>query len=128
MTRGKANKLRELIEALTTTLDDETALSGIELFPNWKESSFYKLNDRVQYNGALYKCIQEHMSQSDWAPDIAVSLFVKVYNDEWPLWVKPTGAHDAYMVGDKVSYNSEHYVCTMDNNVYAPDILGWKKH
>ena len=40
--------------------------------------------------------------------------------------VQPTGAHDAYNTGDKVSYNGKHYVCTIDANTYAPDVYGWE--
>lgn len=35
--------------------------------------------------------------------------------DEWPEYVQPTGAHDAYHAGDKVTWQGERYVCT------APD-------
>ena len=31
--------------------------------------------------------------------------------EEYPEYVQPTGAHDAYYNGDKVTYNSEKYVC-----------------
>ena len=31
--------------------------------------------------------------------------------DEYPEYKQPTGAHDAYYNGDKVTYNSEKYVC-----------------
>lgn len=41
--------------------------------------------------------------------------------------VQPSGAHDAYNRGDKVSYNGKHYICTADANVYAPDVYGWKE-
>lgn len=32
--------------------------------------------------------------------------------DEWPEYVQPTGAHDAYYAGAKVTWQGEHYVCT----------------
>lgn len=41
---------------------------------------------------------------------------------EWPDYVQPTGAHDAYNTGDKVTYKGKHYTCTMDNTVWAPDV------
>ena len=41
--------------------------------------------------------------------------------DEWPAYVQPTGAHDAYGVGDKITYNGQHYVCQMDGCVWSPD-------
>lgn len=31
--------------------------------------------------------------------------------EEWPEYVAPTGAHDAYYNGDKVTFNGERYTC-----------------
>ena len=125
MTRAKAKQLRQLIEQLAVTLDDETALTGVELFPTWTVGKAYAVGDRVQHDGILYKCVQAHTSQADWTPDSTPALWVTVSLDEYPEWVQPTGAHDAYNTGDKVSYNGKHYVCTVDANVYAPDVYGW---
>lgn len=36
---------------------------------------------------------------------------------EWPEYVQPTGAHDAYQAGDKISFQGERYVCTLNNCV-----------
>ena len=126
MKRAKAKQLRQLIEQLAVTLDDETALTGVELFPMWAIGSAYAASDRVQHGGTLYKCVQAHTSQADWTPDSTPALWVVVSIDEYPEWVQPTGAHDAYNTGDKVSYNGKHYVCTIDGNAYAPDVYGWK--
>ena len=125
MTRAKAKQLRQLIEQLAVTLDDETALTGVELFPAWVVGKAYAVNDRTQYNGTLYKCIQAHTSQSDWMPSATPALWKTVSVDEYPEWVQPTGAHDAYNIGDKVTYNGQRYVCTSNANVYAPDVYGW---
>ena len=126
MTRAKAKQLRQLIEQLAVTLDDETALTGVELFPAWVVGKAYAVNDRAQYNGTLYKCIQAHTSQTDWMPSATPALWKTVSLDEYPEWVQPTGAHDAYNIGDKVTYNGQHYVCTSNANVYAPDVYGWQ--
>ena len=126
MTRAKAKQLRQLIEQLAVTLDDETALTGVELFPAWVVGKAYAVNDRAQYNGTLYKCIQAHTSQSDWMPSATPALWKTVSVDEYPEWVQPTGAHDAYNIGDKVTYNGQHYICTSNANVYAPDVYGWQ--
>ena len=127
MTRAKAKKLRKLIEQLAITLDDETALTGVELFPMWAIGMAYAAGDRVQHGGTLYKCVQAHTSQADWTPDATPALWVVVSIDEYPEWVQPTGAHDAYNTGDKVSYNGKRYVCTIDANTYAPDVYGWEE-
>ena len=126
MTRAKAKQLRQLIEQLAVTLDDETALTGVELFPAWVVGKAYAVNDRAQYNGTLYKCIQAHTSQSDWMPSATPALWKTVSLDEYPEWVQPIGAHDAYNIGDKVTYNGQRYVCTSNGNVYAPDVYGWQ--
>ena len=48
--------------------------------------------------------------------------------EEWPEWVQPTGAHDAYGVGDKVTYNGKYYVSKIAGNVWSPDAYpaGWE--
>ena len=49
--------------------------------------------------------------------------------DEWPEYVQPTGAHDAYQAGDKISFQGERYVCTLNNCVWslADYPAGWQK-
>ena len=49
--------------------------------------------------------------------------------DEWPEYVQPTGAHDAYHVGDKITYNGKHYTCIYDGCVWTPDAYpqGWRE-
>ena len=126
MTRAKVKQLRQLIEQLAVTLDDETALTGVELFPMWAIGRAYAAGDRVQHGGILYKCVQAHTSQADWTPDATQALWVVVSIEEFPEWVQPTGAHDAYNIGDKVTYNGQHYICTSNANVYAPDVYGWQ--
>jgi len=49
--------------------------------------------------------------------------------DEYPVWVQPTGAHDAYNIGDKMTYtDGKRYICQMDNCVWGPDTYpaGWQ--
>ena len=42
--------------------------------------------------------------------------------DEWPEYVQPTGAHDAYGVGDKITWNGKHYICVLANCVWSPSV------
>lgn len=126
MTRGKAKTLRNLIEQLSITLDDATALTGVELFPPWKLIA-YSVGDRVQYNGILYKCVQAHTAQSDWTPDATPALWVVVTVEEWPEWVQPTGAQDAYAKDAKVTHNGERWISDVDSNVWEPGVYGWTK-
>jgi hypothetical protein len=129
MTREHLYKLKELIQQLSKNLSDSEALEGIELFPSWKTDTYYILDNRVKYNGELYKMIQPtHHSQSDWTPDVAVSIWVKVDDPsvEWPEWKQPAGAHDAYKNGAKVSHNGKHWINTYgDGNSWEPGVYGW---
>lgn len=127
MTRGKAKLLRKLIEQLAVTLDDETALTGVELFPMWRIDIDYAVDDRVQHGGTLYKCVQAHTSQADWTPDATPALWVVVTVEEWPEWVQPTGAQDAYAKDSKVTHNGERWISDVDSNVWEPGVYGWTK-
>lgn len=125
MTRGKVKQLRALIEALSVSLSDETALTGVELFPPWSVGKAYATGDRVQYEGTLYKCVQAHTSQADWTPPVTPALWTAVSLDEYPTWVQPTGAHDAYSKGDKVTHNGKRWTSDVDNNTWEPGVYGW---
>lgn len=114
-----------LIQTAINYLPDEEAETVTALFPQWEEDKAYAVADRVKYNELLYRCVQAHTSQADWTPDVVPALWVRTSTEEWPEWVQPTGAHDAYNKGDKVSHNEKHWVSDIDANVYAPGVYGW---
>ena len=119
---AEARKLRNYIENMSVNLDAESALDNIDVFPKWRAGVSYEMGDRVRYNEVLYKVLQAHISQEDWTPDIAVSLYVNIADpqEEFPEWVQPTGGHDAYNTGDKVSHNGKHWISLIDANVWEP--------
>ena len=120
-----AKKFRQFIETMSMNATDEQALDNILAFPKWEVNKEYEKDFRLRYEDVLYKVLQNHTSQSDWTPDIAVSLYVKVSIEEYPDWVQPQGSHDAYNLGDKVTHLEKHWVSTMDNNVWEPSVTGW---
>ena len=126
MTRSEAEAIVAALVKLRESATDEQALSVPVLYPAWRSGVDYVTGQRVQHGGTLYKCVQAHTSQADWTPDATPALWVVVSVDEWPEWVQPAGAHDAYHRGDKVSYHGKHYICTVDANVYAPGVYGWE--
>lgn len=48
---------------------------------------------------------------------------------EYPEYVQPTGGHDAYKVGDKVTFEGKKYECLSDGCVWTPYAYpqGWKE-
>ena len=118
-------RLVAFIKAARLTADDNTALTGIDLYPSWAVGIAVAKDSRYQYNGKLYKCVQAHTTQADWTPDVTPALWVAVSLEEWPEWVQPTGAHDAYAKGAKVTHNAKKWTSDVDANVWEPGVYGW---
>lgn len=126
----QARELRPIIEQAVTTgdLTDEQMEKATILFPAWDgEGHAYVVNDYVQFEGLLYRCVQAHTSQPDWNPSVSPSLWSRASDpgEEWPEWIQPTGGHDAYAQGAKVSHNGKHWISDIDSNVYEPGVYGW---
>ena len=121
----KARELRPIIEQAVSTgdLTPEQKEQATDLFPAWDGNGHaYKVNDYAQYDGLLYICVQDHTSQPDWTPSAAPSLWSRASDpgEEWPEWIQPTGGHDAYKAGAKVSHNGKHWISNVDGNVWEP--------
>lgn len=132
MKRSVLYKFREFIEKGATSLTDTEALEAVALFPAWAVGVAYAKDERVQFDGKLYKAVQAHTSQADWTPPTVPALFTEVAKPgEIPVWKQPTGAQDAYNKGNKVWYpdvNTTVYESVIDSNVWSPNDYpqGWK--
>lgn len=125
-----ARDLRPIVEQAVQTgdLTDEQREQATSLFEAWDGNGVkYEKNDYRQYEGLLYRCVQAHTSQPTWTPDTASSLWTRASDpgDEWPEWIQPTGAHNAYAKDAKCSHNGKHWISDIDNNVYEPGVYGW---
>lgn len=127
MKRTEALRYRSAILHGSESLEDGEAMNVPMMFPRWEPDTAYTVGDRVCYEDVLYKAVQSHTSQADWTPDLTPALWTRVSIEEFPEWVQPTGAQDAYMKGDKVTYEGKHYVSVVDNNVWAPTTYGWEE-
>jgi len=125
-----ARKLRPYIEKAALSLNDEDALEAKELYPQWSGNGInYKVNDRIRYEGVLYKVLLAHTSQEGWTPDISPSLFAKVLipdENTIPEWEQPDSTN-AYQIGDKVTHNGKTWENTIANNVWEPGVYGWSE-
>lgn len=124
---ANAQKMANSIILATSYLDDEQAETVTNLFPVWESGVEYIVGDRRQYNELLYRCVQAHTSQDDWTPDITPALWVRTSTEEWPEWIQPQGAHDAYNNGDKVSHLGKHWISIVDANIWEPSVYGWNE-
>lgn len=118
---------KQMIRADELTDEEKAELVG--LYPNYAVGIAYAVGDIINYNGTLYEVIQAHTSQADWKPNEVPAVYKKIVPEGViPEWVEPTGAHDAYMKGDKVIYENKIYVSVIDNNTWSPTAYpqGWK--
>ena len=133
MKRSFAEKFRRQINALLENQTDAEALNNIELFEPWEPDRAYAEGERLRYekDGEIYlykvRDGMGHRSQSDWTPDITPALYQRLDDPsiEFPDWIMPTGAHDAYPLGAKVTHNEKHWISELNGNVYEPGVYGW---
>ena len=125
----QAQAIRAGMQALARTAPDEVLLAQpMAMYDEWSADSVaYTLNDIRQYNGLLYRCVQAHTSQASWTPEAAASLWTRIADpaQEWPEWIQPTGAHNAYAKGAKVTHGGKRWVSDVDANVWEPGVSGW---
>ena len=106
----------------------------------------YQIDDVCTEGGKLYRSTMEN---NVWEPsaypqgwktiDISGGVISQPEEPEepapepeepkYPDFIQPTGAHDAYHIGDRVIYNGKLYECIWDGNAYSPDDYpqGWKE-
>ena len=126
--------LSESYESAKSDLDDADEAMA-EIKANWVAralgNEWCEPGEELAYNDEVYEVIQGHRAQFGWEPDITPALFKRKADpgEEWPEWVRPTGAHDCYHKGDKVTFEGKHYTSIIDNNSWSPTEYpaGWEK-
>lgn len=97
----------------------------------------YQIGDKVTYQGKTWECTAANCV---WAPGVygwkevgesgsGGSEEPEPPTEEFPEWVQPTGQHDAYRIGDKVTFKGKHYESVIDYNTWSPEAYpaGWKE-
>lgn len=110
--------------------EDASANEVIDLAPllkEWREDAYMVGEVRV-YKDNPYKCVQAHDSTGNpsWNPEDAPSLWANYHGTDAAHalpYVQPTGAHDAYMVGEYAIYDGAVYRCVVDHTVHDPAVL-----
>lgn len=124
------------LQMFAQTLTNEQAMEIAMVYPKYEVGKAYTAGEYFTYgeNGVgdpqLYRVVQDHTSQEDWLPSENLALYepIGLTNEGYPLWSKPSGAHDAYNIGDIVDYNGMLYKSLIDGNVYSPEEYpnGWE--
>ena len=131
-----AEQFRRAMQMFAQTLTDDEAMEIATVYPQYVVGKVYKVDEMFTYgvnevgDPQLYRVVQAHTSQADWIPSATPSLYTPIGLTEegYPVWSRPTGAHDAYNIGDIVDYKGTLYESLINGNTYSPDEYpqGWK--
>ena len=101
-------------------LSDEQAMTVKGLYQEYDpDGKSYKTGDRAVQDNILYRCLQDHVSQPDWAPGLAPSLWVALESGEHagtledPIPVPDTVTTSGmeYEYGKYYSEGNQVYIC-----------------
>ena len=92
----------------------------------WAAGQTVRVGEQRWHDGELFTVIQAHTTQSDWTPTATPALW-KQHRADLAAWVAPTGAHDAYPLGARVTFKGRIYESKIAANVYSPTAYpaGW---
>lgn len=127
MKRSEAKAFINSLLAIRDGADDGLALAAPAVYQTWTIGDTYKVDQRVLYEGVLYKVLLAHEAQEGWEPTVAPSLFAKVLIPDptvIPEWEQPDSTN-TYKKGDKVTHNGKIWVSDYDNNSWEPGVFGW---
>lgn len=140
-------ELYKVLQAHTSQADWVPGTGTESLYAKVDEIHAGTAEDPIPYNGnmelienlyytqgdVLYRCTRSTGTAVYNALSELVGIYVEVVTsepeeqtgDEVAEWVQPTGAQDAYDVGNRVSHNGMVWECTSPSNVYEPGVYGW---
>jgi hypothetical protein len=113
MKRSKALAFIEAFKKVREVVSDDIAKENIGLYPEWVANKELENEDRVHYDGKLYKVIQTHTTQETWTPDITPTLFE-------PIDVANDGTLDNPFIAASgmTYYKDKYYLDETDGKVY----------
>lgn len=123
-----AEQLRRALQMFAQTLSDDMAMEVATVYPPYVVGKAYKTDELFTYgtNGVgdvqLYRVVQDHTSAEEWIPSETASLYspIGLTEEGYPVWSRPTGAHDAYNAGDIVDFNGTLCKSLINGNTYSP--------
>ncbi len=123
----KQQKLVALLKGALPTAPPEVAQANVDWYKSWTHGEKLEIGDRRSWDGILYE-VYAHAGDNLYPPDQVPAIFKRVYLEEWPQWVQPTGAHDAYNKGAKVTHNGKKWISDVDANTWEPGVYGWTEY
>lgn len=119
-----ARKLRPLIEKAATSLDDQTASEGVQLFPSLKQDgSLVNAGTRINWNGKLMRAASGLWDRPENNPDNAPALWEDIaYIDGVRIIPEAITATLAFALGELGWWEGRIYRSKRDGNTFPPSV------
>lgn len=111
-------KINKMYIESAITEEQKTELDELARTNAQAENSYEPLQEQLDNTNARIDSLEERIAKLE--GETTEEPSEPVQEDEYPEFVQPTGAHDAYNVGDKITYNSRKYICLVDGCVWDP--------
>lgn len=124
MITNSQKELANYVKSTLSTAPAEVAQANVNWYPQWVKSSRLSIGDRIAWEDILYE-VYAPVGDNLYPPNEVPAVFRRVWIEEWPEWIQPAGAHDAYAKDAKVTHNDKKWISDIDANTYEPGIFGW---
>lgn len=125
-----ARKLRAIIVAASSSLDDKTASTAAPLFPKLKQNGeLVKAGTRINWNGVIMKAAVDLWDTVENNPDNAPTLWETIEYRDGYRNIPATITVTTMFAKDECGWwNDNLYKSLLDANVYTPEQYpaGWE--
>lgn len=124
---------RKTLASASSRLDELTrdvlAARGVKEGDEWIQptsaADAYPLGWITAHGGKMWTSL---VGGNVWEPGTSAWRELASDPDVAPEWIQPTGGHDAYNTGDRVTFEGAEYVSKIDGNTWSPTAYpaGWE--
>lgn len=119
----QAYRLRPVIEQAAVSLDDATASTAPELYPELQgKGALVAAGTRINWNGTLMRAAVDLWDTAENTPDAAPDLWEELqYRDGYRIIPEVITVGTAFAKGERGWWGDALYESTVDANVYTPE-------
>ncbi len=124
--RSKDFELKDILNKINTvwirgelTQEEMTELTELARNNARTENSYAPLQEQIDNTNSRMDKLEERIAKLESTGKTGTEEPTEP-EEEYPEYVQPTGAHDAYNTGRKITFNGEKYICKIDGCVWDP--------
>ena len=116
LTEAEVLKGKQILNQIFSEIENENLYYIIYLIPEWKNNNTYHLNDKVRYNGNIYKVIvNEVQSISPFNQEYYTYIEKPfLYIETWSRTKIPYEKNEQVRIGEHI------YTSLINNNIWSP--------